>query len=380
MPRILHIITGLQMGGAETILYRILEKTNGHNNSSMVLSLSEGGIYEEKIKQLGVPVKSLGMKAGLSDIPSGLRKCKQIVTDFKPDVVQTWMYHADFLGGLASKRAGVDNIVWGLHSTIASLKEMKRSTRLIIRGCKAIAPKVPAKIVSVSLAGMEQHIQYGYPREKCLDIPNGFDLSVFKPDSMAKASLHKELGLDANIRIIGSVGRFHPQKDYRNLVGAFGQLQEKNVHLVMVGNGLSKDNAELAEWIEEAGIEARVSLLGLRSDIPKLMAGFDLLVLSSCNIEAFPTVIGESMCCEVPCVATDVGDSARIMGDTGICVPPRDSKALAGAIDKMLALSPEELANRGVKARERIGSNFSLESMIQKYESLYQELANKSSK
>jgi glycosyltransferase involved in cell wall biosynthesis len=225
---------------------------------------------------------------------------------------------------------------------------------------------------------MEQHIQYGYPREKCLDIPNGFDLNVFKPDPSARARLHDELGLAPNIRIIGSVGRFHPQKDYGNLVRAFGQLKEKNTHLVLIGNGLSKDNEELAGWIKEAGIGDRISLLGLRSDVQKLMPGFDLLVLSSCNIEAFPTVIGESMCCEVPCVATNVGDSARIMGDTGLCVPPRDSKALAAAVDEMLALPPEELAKRGIEARKRIGDNFSLESMIQKYESLYNQLASNS--
>jgi glycosyltransferase involved in cell wall biosynthesis len=210
-------------------------------------------------------------------------------------------------------------------------------------------------------------------------IPNGLDMSVFRPDSVSRVSVRNELKIPDHALIIGMVGRFHPQKDHRNLIQAGGLLGRygMDVHFLLCGDGMTWDNARLASLFQGLNIRERCHLLGPRNDMPRLTAAFDIACLSSSFGEGFPNVIGEAMSCEVPCIVTDVGDSALIVGQTGRVVPPRNPQALSDGLRELVELGQEGRSRLGVAARKRIKEYFALPEIVTRYQNLYQELADK---
>ena len=208
-------------------------------------------------------------------------------------------------------------------------------------------------------------------------IPNGFDLEGFKPDSSARVSVRTELGIGPNHPVIGLVARFDPQKDHRSFIDAASILAARlpSAWFVLCGDDVTWDNQELARWIDDAGIRDRVYLLGRRDDIARLLNAFDVASLSSAYGEGFPNVVGEAMACGVPCVVTDVGDSAWIVGDTGRVVPIRDPKALADSWLALVEAGQQARQMLGARARARIIEQFDLEVIAGRYAKLYCELA-----
>jgi glycosyltransferase involved in cell wall biosynthesis len=207
-------------------------------------------------------------------------------------------------------------------------------------------------------------------------IPNGFDLESFRPDAEARASLRKEVLIPNGYPVIGLVGRFHPVKDHRNFLQAARLIhrEKSDVHYVLCGHSITWENEELVGLIEEAGIRDRVRLLGPRQDIPKVTAAFDIACLSSC-VEGFPNVVSEAMSCAVPCVVTDVGEAAFIVGQTGRVVQPRNPDALAKALLELLELGPEDRSRLGNAARQRIKDHFDLAAIVEQYERVFEEIA-----
>ena len=210
-------------------------------------------------------------------------------------------------------------------------------------------------------------------------IPNGFDLAAFKPDAKARTAVREELGISQEALLIGLVGRFDPQKDHRNFVAAAARLRAycPQVHFLLCGDGVNWNNAELTGWIGEAGLRQQFHLLGRREDMPRLTAALDISSTSSSYGEGFPNVIGEAMACGVACAITDVGDSAFIVGETGLVVPPRDPEALAHAWKKLIEMGPEGRQKLGETARKRILENFSLPDIVARYEALYKEVVRR---
>jgi glycosyltransferase involved in cell wall biosynthesis len=208
-------------------------------------------------------------------------------------------------------------------------------------------------------------------------IPSGVDPEALKPDPMARRITRQALSIPSETPVIGLVGRYHPQKDHQNFVHAAKLLVSKrpSVHFVLCGEGVTWENEELVTWIDHASIRASCHLLGRREDIPQLMASFDLATLSSCFGESFPNVIIEAMSCGVPCVVTDVGDSAYIVGSTGVAVPPRNPAALAEAWEHMLGLGQEQLIQGGVAARQRVQDHFDLPQNVDRYQTLFEEMS-----
>ncbi|MGP3560192.1 glycosyltransferase family 4 protein [Geobacillus sp. BK01] len=371
--KLIHLITGLNTGGAEMMLYRLLSKTDRQKFSVSVISLTDVGPIGKKIEELGIPVMGLGMKRGIPN-PFFLFKLAKILKREKPDILQTWMYHADLMGLLAGRFAGVKNIVWGIHHSNLDPKIEKRQTILVAKLCSMLS-NLPRKIVCCSHASLKCHKQLGYNEEKMVVIPNGFDLGVFQPSQYPK-SLLKELSLNKDSLLVGHAARWHGQKDHPNLIKAAKLVVERypNVHFVLCGDGVNQGNETLSALIKKEGIQNNVHLMGRRNDIHTLMPQFDLYVSSSKAGEAFPIVLGEAMACEVPCVTTDVGDSAYIVGDTGFVVPPENSQALADAMLRYFSLSVEERKRMGKKARQRVESHFALDLVVERYESIYQSL------
>ncbi len=371
--KILHIITGLKTGGAESTLLRIVTAMHPRHES-IVISLMDGGEIGAKIEQAGIRVLTLGMKPGVPDA-SSFRKLVNWVKEIQPDLVQTWMYHADLIGGLASRRAGIKTLVWNIRHTNLDTNANKRTTLLTAKLCALLSRKLPRRIISCSEAARERHIRFGYSGLQMVVIPNGYDVSLYHPDPEAGKSVRQELGLPEAAPLIGIVGRFHPQKDHATFVKAAGILARTHpgVRFLLCGDGIEESNSQLTEWIQQAGIKSTVSLLGRRSDIPRLDAALDVAAISSVG-EGFPNVVGEAMACGVPCVVTDVGDAAYLVGETGIVVPPRSPEALAAGWAELLALSPEARRAKGLLARERVLEKFTLEKIVLQYEQLYREL------
>jgi len=376
--RIVFIITGLSTGGAEIMLFKVLERLDRQRFTPHVISLTTLGELAPRIAALGIPVDAVGMKPGLPS-PSGFFRLVRILKRLNPDVVHTWMYHADLLGGLAARLAGVPLVGWCIRNSNLDKNKTKLSTRAIVRLCAPLSKWVPSKILSCSENARQVHVAHGYAAEKMVVVPNGFDLSRFKPDSHARRVVRTELGLDVDTPLVGLIGRFDPQKNHDGFFVAAGLLHRQlpQVHFVLAGKGVDKNNQALKQAIDKAGVFSNTHLLGLRSDMPDLMAALDVLASSSSYGEAFPNVLGESMACGVPCAVTDVGDSAYIVGDTGRVVAPGDMTSLASAIEELLALSPSEKVVLGEHARARVAAHFEIGKVVQQYENFFEtSLAN----
>lgn len=372
--KIIHIITGLNTGGAEIMLYKLISHSDQNEFKIKVISLTDIGPIGDKIKLCNIPVEALGMKAGVPN-PSFIFKLASILRKEKPDLVQTWMYHADLIGGLAAKMANNVPTIWGIHHSNLDPAQNKQMTLWTVKVCAKLSGRIPAKIVCCSEASKVVHNACGYNSKKLHVIPNGFDLKFFKPDSQYNESVRSELGLNSNDIIVGNVARFDPLKDHTNLVNAAAIVhrQHPKVHFLLCGEGINDSNNQLFENIKNAGVENVFHLLGRRSDIPRLTASFDIACLSSCG-EGFPNVVGEAMACEVPCVVTNVGDSASIVDDTGLVVPPHDAGQLADALIKMIDMGEEKRRKLGIKARQRVITHYSIRHIVQQYEDLYKSV------
>jgi len=370
--RIVHIITGLSTGGAEMMLYKLLSGMNSDEFESEVISLTDAGPIADKIRMLGIPVHALGMKRG-NPYPIALIKLTLLLREKKPDLVQTWMYHSDLIGGTAAKLAGNIKIFWNIRQGNISVDSHKRSAIWIAKVCAKISSWMPEKIICCSHAALDFHFALGYTKEKMTVIPNGFDLVAFQQDQDSRKSVREELGLDEETYLVGLVARFHPQKDHRNFIQAAEFIRKNNssVQFMLCGDGINNENIQLKQWIKQAELEDNFHLLGVRKDVSRLVAAMDVAVSSSLGGEGFPNVIGEAMACSVPCVVTEVGDSALIVGDTGRVVAAKDSEALATAIIELLQASPEFREELGKQARLRVENNYSLESVVKKYEAVY---------
>lgn len=343
--------------------------------SPHVISLTNLGEVGQRMQALGIPVEALGMRPGVPS-PRYFWKLTRRLRQLKPEVVHTWMYHSDLLGGLAARLAGVPAVGWSIRHSNLSADANKRSTLAVVRVCSVLSRWVPDKVLCCSEVAREVHVNYGYSADKMVVVPNGFDLSRFRPDTIARDDVRQELGLHPGVPLVGLIGRFDPQKNHVGFVQAAGLLHEKmpEAHFLLAGKGVSAGNAELLLAIEQVGLTGLIHLLGLRNDVPRLMAALDVLASSSIG-EAFPNVLGEAMACGIPCAVTDVGDSASIVGATGRVVPPGDMSKLAGAMEDLLTLSSAERKALGERARDRVAGLFELGNVVKRYELFYDELA-----
>jgi len=367
-----HIITDVYTGGAEIMLLKLLLHIDRERFASRVISLTTGGPIGDRLEGLGIPVQALGMRPGFPDAGAVLRLAGWLRGN-PSSLVQTWMYHADLVGGIAARLAGCGPVIWGIRNSNLDVLHSRRSTRWTVKICAFLSNKIPARIVSCSETARRIHVNLGYAVDKMLVIPNGFDLDLFRPDPQGRASVRQELGLSPETRLVGLVARFDPQKDHQTFIQAAAEVRARytGVEFLLCGDGITWENARLAGWIEERGLGDCFHLLGRREDIPRLSAALDVACSSSAYGEAFPNVLGEAMACGVPCVVTDVGDSAYIVGETGKVVPPRDYRALAGALLELLALPPDKRVELGVEARKRTQQSFDIHAVVHHYEQLY---------
>lgn len=368
--RVAICITGLHVGGAEVFLSELLKRAPDEFEIR-VFSLIDGGPVAERITGLGIPVTGLHMEAGQPRL-SALFELRRQFAEFQPDVVHTWMYHADLLGGVAAKLAGVRRVVWHLHNSDLSPERVRLMTRLVVRLNGLLSHFVPSVILSCSEAGARTHVRHGYSPKRLRVLPNGVDTQRFVPVSQASDDVREQFGLQNGSPLIGLVARVDPQKNHSGFFEAVRLFFQRggDADFVLVGLGAEPGHTQAALWAQESGYADRVTLAGPRDDVPRLMAGFDVATSSSLG-EAFPLVIIEAMACDVPCAVTDVGDSALMVADTGVVVPPDDASALADAWLELLAMPEGERQALGRRARERVLDNYSIEYIAERIWSVY---------
>lgn len=369
--RILHVIAGLNIGGAEQMLCRLID---GNRTAPKivheVVSLTTLGTLGERLKAEGVAVTALNLR-GLGSTPRGFLQLWRAIRQARPNVVHTWMYHADFLGGLAARIARCPKIIWGIRATSLSYDGNQRTIRLM-RLCAALSHLIPTTIVCAAQASKNAHIAAGYDAAKMVVVPNGFEVDLLRRAALKRQPQRKLLGLADDDIVVTAIGRFTPVKDFEGFVAAAGEILRScsRVRFMMIGRGLSWDNLPLVEQIRQAGILERTLLLGERVDVPECLAATDIFCLSS-KSEGFPNVVGEAMGVGVPCVVTDVGDASILVGDTGVVVPQEDSPALARGVLKLVSMSEVERKYLGSTARKRIEDVFSLPVARRRYHDLY---------
>src|SRR3981189_1690298 len=375
MIKVMHIVTALGAAGAENMLCRIAGGMDRARFENEVVSLT--GILDlaEKMRSIGVRVRTLGLKKAIPN-PLLVMRLAQWIRESKPDVIHTWMYHANLIGSLAARLAGNVPVVWAIHHNAYDPRVDKRRTMLVNRACALLSQKYTARIVFCSEASLRTHKKLNYAAEKLEVIPNGFDLEQVKPDPAARESLRAELGLPLDAIVIGYAARFHPHKDHRNFIQAAERLHKlmPQVHFLLFGMGITWENARLASWIDSAGIRERCHLLGLRQDISRLFSGMDIATTAS-RSEAFPIVVGEAMACGTPCVVTDGGASALIVENTGSVVPPEDPHLLAEAWRALIDAGPAVRRRLGIAARDRVQRHFALPAIVESYQSIYAQVA-----
>lgn len=396
--RVAHLIPDLSIGGAETALVRLLEGLDRDRFASLVVTLRDGGTLAAhtardgetlarrtarddgtlaaRAERAAERVVSLGMRTRLPS-PLALLRLRAALRAFAPDVVQGWMYH----GNLAAW-AGVrllqhrPALAWNIRQSLASLDRQRVATRLVIRAGARLSSDAAA-IVNNSRTSAAQHAALGFDPCRTEIIPNGFDTRHFRPDREARAALRARLGIAPDALLAGLVARFDPVKRHDLFLDAVARARRDglDVRAVVAGPDATPENPALVTLVAGAGLGATAHLLGTCDDVARVLAALDVLVSASGWAEGFPNVVGEAMACGVPCIVTDTGDCAAIVGDAGVVVAPGDASALAAALVEVLRSPAKRRAQLGAAGRQRVETEFSLAGCVARYAALYEELA-----
>ncbi len=360
--KVLHVITGLGTGGAETMLCSLVERTRGQVDQHVV-SLVKGGASAEWLQRRDIPTTHLGMAKGMPD-PRAIWRLRKLIQEYKPHIIQSWMYHADLMAALARGSlmwppSSRPRLAWGIRCSDMDLRRYGWGLNLVVK-TNARLSTTPDTIIVNSHAGKKAHINLGYNAKKMQVILNGIDTQRFSPNLAMRQIMRSKLGIPEETPVLIHIARVDPMKDHATLLAA---AQNFPGVLLLVGAGT-----------ESMGNSTSIRGLGRRDDIPDLIAAADVLVSSSAFGEGFPNVVAEAMSCEVPAVVTDVGDSAYIVKDTGIVVSPNSPQELSAALNYIIGEGRKSLQQRGRSARLRVESEFSLNRAGQSFVHMWQGL------
>jgi glycosyltransferase involved in cell wall biosynthesis len=367
------VISGLGTGGAEQMLLRLTEHMPRTHFVPTVLALRGGPMRDEFLAR-GVEVVDAGL-TGLKRLPHALGAITNCARRVEPDVVHGWMNHGNLAAWYAQRavprRA---RLVWGVRQSLYDIRLEKAGTRYVIRAEARLSRK-PDAIVFNSAVGLEQHRAAGFRNARMEVIDNGFDTTLLCPDPIARAAMRQELGVPQDAEVIGFVGRAHKMKDAPTFFAALSRVlsARPRAWAIAVGRGVPALEPLVAAHIGSPE-RARVVLLEERRELNKVYPALDVLCSTSLHGEGFPNVVAEAMACEVPCVVTDVGDSRRVVGDTGTVVQRSDVAGVAAALLAMLQLGTSERTALGRAARARVQANYSIEAVVARHRQLYDSL------
>ena len=372
--RVCHLITALDVGGAELMLARLVERMDRARFPSTVTSLAAPGPVADRIRAAGVEVTTLDMRRG-RPAPSALLRLAGRLRALRPDVLQTWLYHADLLGLAAGRLAGVPRILWNVRNSNMRMERYGFLSRRTLDACR-LASRHPDGIVVNSRAGYEAHRRIGYRPRVWYHIPNGIDTALFRPDAAARARVRRALGVPPDAPLIGFAARVDPMKDHDTFLRAAALLVRRRpaARFLLAGEG-TQPGGRLDDPVRRAGLGGGLLRLGARADMAAVTAALDVATAASRFGEGFPNVVAEALACGVPCVVTDVGDGAEIVGGAGVVVPPENPERLAAAWADLIDRGPAARRELGSAGRARIAGSYSLARAVRRYERLYASVA-----
>jgi len=373
--KITHIITGLSVGGAEKVLLRLLRNMDKDRFENSVISLTDLGPLAKPLIEDGIHVTAMNFLKGSANL-GPIANLALELRNRKPDLVQTWMYHADLIGSMATRLSTRAPVLWNLRQSTLDEFHSKKSTITTAVACARLSSTVPNTIVCGSEAARLVHTDLGYDPTKMVVIHNGFDTEQFKPSQKKRTAFRAQYNIPQEAILIGNSSRYDPQKDHRTFLQAAARVvkEQPAAHFVLCGDNITLENQDLSSLIKDLDLTKYIHVLGPLSDICPFYSAIDVLALSSAYGEGAPNVLGEAMSCQVPCVATDVGDSAYIIGDTGLTVAPSNPEAFANTLTT-LSKTPQTTRNKmGQGARLRIQNHFPLPTMGRRYEDLYKRV------
>lgn len=371
--KILHIIIGLNVGGAELMLQRlVLNSSKKEQFEHCVISLTDLGIIGPKLQEQGIEVHGLGMTS-LSSLPLTVLKLRRLIKEIDPDVVQTWMYHADLIGGVAAKSLGIKKIIWGIRNTELNTSSSV-SRQAIVKLCSKLSYSIPSHIVCVANTAMRTHVkQGGYDPSKMVVIPNGFDINRFKPNEKQRNTLREKLNINPDELVIGNIGRFDPVKNHASFIKACIKLLEDGFKfkVLLAGRDVDLNNPIISKIFKDSSLKNYFIFLGEITDTPSFYNAIDVFCLCS-TTEGFPNVLGEAMACAKVCLTTDAGDAWLILAENGFRVKSTRSSDIATALEtKVLNNTINCLNDIGSSARKSIIENYAIDTIISKFEVLY---------
>lgn len=370
------MITGLSQGGAEAMLEKLVLTGRRVNPEfgQEVVSLGRPGVVGERLAGAGVSVTSLELGASpraLWRLPGLTRRLRSGPATV---VVQTWMWHADLVGGLCALAAGNRQVVWNVRNSMPRHSATKPASRVVARLCGALSSWVPARIVCNSVAALRAHEAVGYRAAKCVVIPNGFDLKVFAHSDAARDAVRARWNAQPADVIVGMVARVDPLKDHATFIRAAVQVAAHVPHarFVLVGDGVTADES-IRSLLARSGVGERFVLEERTADVAGIMSALDIFCLAS-RSEGFPNVLGEAMACATPSVATDVGDVRDILRDEHLVAAIGDPASLASRIIWVAELGEDGRQALGVRQRAEIVRRFDIERVWGEYLALYTSL------
>lgn len=354
------------------MLHKLLAEMDGSRFQNLVVSLSDCGTIGPRIEELGVPVCALNIGRMPVSLSSAFGFPK-ILRQFRPNLIQGWMYHGNVAALLGAVFVpGRPPAIWNVRQSMSSLDDEKPMTARVIRLGAYFSRRADAIIYNSSVSA-RQHEAIGFSPEHRQTIPNGFDCDEFRPDPVARAVFRQALGIAPNTLVIGLAARFHPMKDHALFFAAVAKSISFGlpIHFILAGKDVDDGNPAIAAMVDRLGLRERVTLLGEVERMSDFFNALDIATLCSSRGEGFPNVVGEAMACGIPCVVSDVGDSADIVGDTGVVIPPSNVGALVSGWDTLLSEGDERMRERGSMARARVVAHYSLRNVVCEYESLY---------
>ena len=369
MKKIVHIISGLNSGGAERSLFNVCNSYISDYFIQSVICLGDKAIYGDKLEELGVEVYYLNFKN--SNKLYAFLNFKYIIKKISPDIVQGWMTHGNFASVLAYFiLSGRPSLFWNIRQTVYKLKHEYILTRVLFL-INILLSRIPNGIISNANISIKQLIKFGYKNDSFILIPNGFDTNYWKPDHNLRQIERNKLKFNDNDFVLGYVGRYHPMKNIKLLLESFHKISQQNskIKLVIVGQNLNNYNINEKSIIDMIP-QNQILIIGNTEDVKKYYNIFDLLILCSAWGEGFPNVLGEAMSSELCCISTPVGDTPDILEDVGYLVPLDDVDLIIEKVKNCMD-NPEELNKLGRKARIKILNQYSMEKTINTYLNIY---------
>jgi glycosyltransferase involved in cell wall biosynthesis len=364
---VFFLIRSLNIGGTERQLVELvkgLDKTRF--KVTVGIFYNEGTLIKEIEGIPGIHVISLN-KRGRWDLARFICHFTKILTTLKPHILYSFLPDANLVGLISGRIARVKQIVWGVRASNMDVSRYGLLAGISLK-LSIFLSRFPDAIIANSVAGKEFHRSIGYSTNRMMVVPNGIDTNRFKPDYSAGLMVREEWNIDEEAIAIGLVGRLDPMKDHTTFLQAVKIFDQKecSVRFVCIGDGKEPYKSEIYSLCMTLGLNGSLIWAGERCDMTAVYNSMDIVTSSSSFGEGFPNVIGEAMACGVPCVVTDIGDSAIIVGETGIVVPLKDPQALADGWRSMLKRLNDKSYSIKEMARARIVSHYNSETFIQK--------------